>query len=172
MAAADGTAVAKKASSVVFRFVFIAQRVLCCLYCHRTRKQLNRTNLALTADPAPPVLKFVAPAPPAIAAVLPCGIVYDERMVEHKDVTGCEVGQRVVEIAKQLRREGLLGGDHANGTLLVPARTATDRELLVCVCACLLCRRRIEAGAGEGVVRVQARVCVGSDRTCGRVPAP
>ncbi len=42
-------------------------------------------------------------------------------MVKHADVPNCEVGQRIVHIARKLQRAGLLGSAEG-GTVLVPAR--------------------------------------------------
>lgn len=53
------------------------------------------------------------------------GLVYDERMVAHEDIPGCEIGERIISIYKRLQREGLV-----SKCVNVAAREATTAELL------------------------------------------
>ena len=53
------------------------------------------------------------------------GLVYDERMVAHEDIPGCEIGERIVSIYKRLQTEGLV-----SKCVNVAAREATTTELL------------------------------------------
>ena len=53
------------------------------------------------------------------------GLVYDERMVEHEDIPGCEIGERIVRIYGELKKQNLI-----SKCVDVPAREATTDELL------------------------------------------
>ena len=54
------------------------------------------------------------------------GLVYDKRMCDHADVPGCEIADRVRRMWAILTEEAL-----AEQCVLVPAREATDDELLL-----------------------------------------
>eukprot|EP00750_Incisomonas_marina_P026749 INCI5941.7.p1 GENE.INCI5941.7~~INCI5941.7.p1 ORF type:complete len:895 (-),score=111.07 INCI5941.7:505-3048(-) len=104
-------------------------------------------------------LRITAPDAPTTDKL--CGIVYDARMVKHKDIPGCEVGLRIVQIAKQLQREGLLphkDTPSAAGTIRVPSREATDAELLAV-------HTKMHVDTIDSLKNMDARTCVELEHT-------